>query len=125
MEAPQPVGCACGRLAQKFGENLASYNLGSGFVEAGGDPLLASPVVGFAHELTQVPLPFQDFFAFREYADQTKWIDARKWQLCETDFHELRRIGRAHGWNDFTATDRIGGYSPRNGIPIDKCKRDA
>ena len=81
MEAPQPVRCACGALGEELLECLASYGLGRGFVEAGGDPLLASPVVGFAYELAQVPLPFYDFLGLGEYTDQAKRVDAREWKL--------------------------------------------
>jgi len=125
MKASQPVGGACGGLGQEALECAASYRLCGGFVEAGGDPLSASPVVVRACQFAQVPAPFHGASGLWKYGDQTEWIDARKWQLCEAGFHEFRRIGSAHGWNDFTATDRIGGYSPRNGIPVDKGKGDA
>ena len=81
VKASEPAGSACGSLGEKFAECLASYGLVSGFIAAGGDPLLVSPVVRFARELVQVPLPFKDFFGLGEYADQTKRIDAGEWKL--------------------------------------------
>ena len=81
MEASEPVGPLCRSLGEELVECLASYGLRGGFVEAGGDPLLASPVVGFAYELAQVPLPFQDFLGLVENADQTKRVDAGERKL--------------------------------------------
>jgi len=120
MEASEPVGPLYRSLGEKLIECLASYRLGGGFVEAGGDPLLASPVAGIAYELTQVPLPFQDFLGLRKYANQPKRVDAGERELWEGNVHDLRRTSRGDGWNDFTATHWIGGHAPRNRIPIDK-----
>jgi len=76
VQPTQPISAAGARLSQGFTEVLAARLLGSGLVEAGGNPGVGSPAVITAFEVLEVPAPLDYGLAGRKHTDESERIHA-------------------------------------------------
>src|SRR6266850_1893737 len=120
MEASKPICTAGGFLPHSFAEVLATSLLGTGFVEARGNPGVGAPAMIESFELVKVPAPLDDSFAGREHADETEGIHAGEGQRGEGRIDISGSGGSEGELHDFTATDRLASDARGDGIPVDQ-----